>query len=161
MPSENQFTVPRLWCVVHPVTEWCCTFCPIYFSKGKWARQSPVKTLKWLHVTEGKMESPSVEVPLLIDRCCSRKTKSYDTTSRAWEIISLASCVCKLNRKWGLQDKENVKFCVARIVSHIGNKAAELRVPQGCGWGIHVCVWVQCLFPSVRAHMCVYTFRDE
>jgi len=41
----------------------------------------PVKTLKWLHATEGKLESPSVEVPLLIDRCCSRKNKSYDTPS--------------------------------------------------------------------------------
>jgi len=86
------------------------------------------------------MESPSVDVPLLIDRCCSRKTKSYDTPSRAWEIITLASCVCKQNRKWSLQDKENVKFCVARILSHIGYRATEFMVPKGCGWGIHVFV---------------------
>jgi len=101
-----------------------------------------VKTLKWLHFIEGNLESTSVEDYLLIYRCCSRKTKSYDTPSQGWEIISLASCVFKLNRKWGLQDEENVKFHVARILSHIGYRAAELRVLQWCGWGIHVCVCV-------------------
>jgi len=148
----------------------CCSSCNqvmlyilsnLFLKRKNEHASHPVKTLKWLPVTEGKLENPSVEVPLLTDKCCSRKTKSYDTPSQAWEIISLVSCVCKRNRKWGLQDKENVKFCVARILSHIGYRAAEIRVRQGCGCGIHVCVGVECLFPSVRAHKYVHTCREE
>jgi len=104
-----------------------CILSNLFLTRKNEDASHPVKTLKWLHVTEVKLQSSSVEVPLFIDKFLSRKTKSYDTPYRGWEIISLVSCVCKLNRKWGLQDKENVKFHVAIILRHIGNRAAELR----------------------------------
>jgi hypothetical protein len=89
-------------------------------------------------------------VSLLIGGCYFRKTKSYDVPSRVWEYIGLASSIwqkTELTRQW----EYKTSYFILRDTWVI-----DLRNSRFYGWYgrvISVCIWVQCLFPSLMSHI--------